>query len=105
MFQFLEKIKGGKDLALWIPSSVSLNKALALVAMFWGIIALGDQIKGEIISGHREEAGKPCCVTLTFRLYPELVFMTLPGALSGTRGSDTDCIRNMGCLAKTGNKG
>lgn len=59
MFQFLEKIKGGKHLALWIPSSVSLNKALALVAMFWEIIALGDQIKGEKISWLRMKTGKP----------------------------------------------
>lgn len=67
MFQFSEYIKGCKDIALWIPSSDSLNKALAPGAMFRGIIALGDQIKGEMISGLREEAGELSvlsCLTL-----------------------------------------
>lgn len=57
MFWFLEKMRRGKDWASPIPSSVSLNKALAPVAMFWEIIALGDQIKGEKISWLRMKMG------------------------------------------------
>lgn len=50
-------MKRGKDLASQIPSSVSLNKALAAVAMFWEMTALGDPIKGEKISWLRMKMG------------------------------------------------
>lgn len=93
---------------MWIPSSVSLNKALAPVAMFWGIIALGDQIKGEMISGLREESWEAVSAVVsnfTFSLYPDLVFMTVLGTLRGKCGSDTDYIRNIGYLTQAGNKG